>query len=329
MPRATVFSRLGAAAILAIGLSACQAPPPVVEAPVDAAEVQGIAGFLNGLTRLQANFVQTGDLGDGAGMIWLDRPGHLRIDYAGPDSSVMVASGGRVVVTDRRTHAVTTMAVSRTPLGILLAPSITLTGDVTVLAVKHLAGQTQIILRRTSAPAQGTLSLAFTEHPLVLTSVSLVDARGPAPDHGTVRDPDRSGHHPGSVRKPGQLREPAIAGASLRLPAATPLPGLDPVVLPDGLSPSDRAGFRRRRACGRQEAELDRPLREAPVAQLDRAPDYESGGWKFESFRVRQSFSFTTSFLGASGSRPTSGAAPGQARGSSARPFVHRISARS
>ena len=26
----------------------------------------------------------------------------------------------------------------------------------------------------------------------------------------------------------------------------------------------------------------------APVAQLDRAPDYESGGWKFESFRARQ-----------------------------------------
>ena len=28
-------------------------------------------------------------------------------------------------------------------------------------------------------------------------------------------------------------------------------------------------------------------LGEAPVAQLDRAPDYESGGWRFESFRAR------------------------------------------
>ena len=28
----------------------------------------------------------------------------------------------------------------------------------------------------------------------------------------------------------------------------------------------------------------------APVAQLDRAPDYESGGWEFESLRARQSF---------------------------------------
>ncbi len=28
-------------------------------------------------------------------------------------------------------------------------------------------------------------------------------------------------------------------------------------------------------------------LGQAPVAQLDRAPDYESGGQRFESFRVR------------------------------------------
>ena len=27
-----------------------------------------------------------------------------------------------------------------------------------------------------------------------------------------------------------------------------------------------------------------------PVAQLDRAPDYESGGWEFESLRARHAF---------------------------------------
>ncbi len=30
------------------------------------------------------------------------------------------------------------------------------------------------------------------------------------------------------------------------------------------------------------------PDKQAPVAQLDRAPDYESGGQRFESFRARQ-----------------------------------------
>src|SRR5260221_11643066 len=34
-----------------------------------------------------------------------------------------------------------------------------------------------------------------------------------------------------------------------------------------------------------------RPRLIAPVAQLDRAPDYGSGGWVFESSRARQSLS--------------------------------------
>src|ERR1700747_3598098 len=33
---------------------------------------------------------------------------------------------------------------------------------------------------------------------------------------------------------------------------------------------------------------IARPPRKAPVAQLDRAPDYESGGQEFESLRARQ-----------------------------------------
>jgi hypothetical protein len=35
---------------------------------------------------------------------------------------------------------------------------------------------------------------------------------------------------------------------------------------------------------------LEMPTKNAPVAQLDRAPDYESGGQEFESLRARQIF---------------------------------------
>ena len=34
--------------------------------------------------------------------------------------------------------------------------------------------------------------------------------------------------------------------------------------------------------------EFRRDAHDAPVAQLDRAPDYESGGQEFESLRARQ-----------------------------------------
>ena len=35
---------------------------------------------------------------------------------------------------------------------------------------------------------------------------------------------------------------------------------------------------------------VPRLSRRAPVAQLDRAPDYGSGGWGFDSLRVCQAF---------------------------------------
>ena len=42
----------------------------------------------------------------------------------------------------------------------------------------------------------------------------------------------------------------------------------------------------------------------APVAQLDRAPDYESGGWKFESFRARHSLLYMPTSCGADAGGP-------------------------
>ena len=90
----------------------------------------------------------------------------------------MVANGGRLIVFDRHTHATTTMSVSRTPLGLLLAPVIDLSTDVTITSLTHEQDGTQITLQKTSAPGQGTLTLALGGHPQRLLAVSVVDARG-------------------------------------------------------------------------------------------------------------------------------------------------------
>src|SRR5438477_12411796 len=50
--------------------------------------------------------------------------------------------------------------------------------------------------------------------------------------------------------------------------------------LPSGKRPDSYAAVRRRA--------LPRGRYQAPVAQLDRAPEYESGGREFESLRARQ-----------------------------------------
>src|SRR5579871_673919 len=50
-------------------------------------------------------------------------------------------------------------------------------------------------------------------------------------------------------------------------------------------SPPHRPGSS---SCVWQGSPIGSRLQNAPVAQLDRAPDYESGGQRFESFRARQ-----------------------------------------
>lgn len=136
-----------------------------------------VAAYLNNLPRFEARFTQSGDYGPGAGLVWLDRPGHLRVDFAGPAAPVMVIAGGHVQLLDRASGALTTQPVSRTPLGLLLTPTIALNGAVNVDAVsRNPEGRTlRLVLSKTGAAAQGTLTLDFAEHPLRLIAVSVTD----------------------------------------------------------------------------------------------------------------------------------------------------------
>jgi outer membrane lipoprotein-sorting protein len=163
-------------AVLVLLLSGCVAPRVVRLTAQDADDVRRVQDYLNRTERFEAHFVQSGAYGPGAGLVWLDRPGNLRIDYEGPGSRLMVISGGRVRVLDRRTGALTTMSLSRTPLGILLAPTIDLSGPVTVTSVQHVAGELGVTLERTGQAGQGSLTLFLAEMPLRLQAVTVTDA---------------------------------------------------------------------------------------------------------------------------------------------------------
>jgi outer membrane lipoprotein-sorting protein len=157
-------------------LGGCMAPPALRLSGRDADDVRRVQAYLNRTQRFEAHFVQSGAYGPGAGLVWLDRPGNLRIDYEGPGSRLMVISGGRVRVLDRHTGSLTTMALSRTPLGILLAPSIDLSGPVTVTALGHEGGGLQMTVQKTGAAGQGSLTLYLSEMPMQLRAVTITDA---------------------------------------------------------------------------------------------------------------------------------------------------------
>jgi outer membrane lipoprotein-sorting protein len=141
-------------------------------------ELAHIEAYLNSLHSMRADFVQLDNNGDSHGVVWLQRPGRLRLDYAPPSQSTLVAANGQVVLHDGATDATTFVTLSRTSLAMLLGPDITLHGPVTLTGFQQLPHAVRVTLVRTANPGQGSLTLTFQNRPLSLQEVLMVDAHG-------------------------------------------------------------------------------------------------------------------------------------------------------
>ena len=166
------FLLLSAAALLP--LSAGAAPPSTL----DQADIARIEAYLNGLKTLKAHFIQAAP--DGAiseGTAWLQRPGRMRFQYNPPSPFLLIAAHGVLTFNDSALQQTSNIPLSRTPLGILLADTVILSGAVTVTAIQRLPGQIQITLVRTESPGDGSLTLIFADNPLTLRQWTVIDAQ--------------------------------------------------------------------------------------------------------------------------------------------------------
>jgi len=184
------------AGVLAIGLSGCGAMR--VAAPTlggdDQATIAAAQIYLDQLRAFRAHFTQSGADGDAEGNVWLSRPGRLRVDYLSPRPKLLLANHGRLLLADQTTSATTTMPVSNTPLDILLADKIDLSGAVTVTSVQRFDATFQLTLMKSNAPSQGRLTLQFAAAPLTLIGVVVQDSAG----------------HMNTLRLTDMVRDPAI-----------------------------------------------------------------------------------------------------------------------
>lgn len=152
---------------------------PVALTPADQGWIDRVETALNGLTTLKARFLQVDSAGRTTqGVAWLQRPGRMRFQYDKPSDLLLVADGTEVVFHDPKLDQTTTIPLDRTPLGLLLAPVIRLSGSVTVTGFAHGDGTVQVTLERSASPSDGSLTLVFSETPFALRSWSVVDAQG-------------------------------------------------------------------------------------------------------------------------------------------------------
>ena len=166
------------AALLPFSLTA-RAAPSIALSAQDQADIARIQDYLNGLKTLKAHFLQVaGDGGVSQGTAWLERPGRMRFQYDPPSPFLLIAAHGVLTFHDSALQQTSNIGLGRTPLGILLAEHVNLSGHgVTVTAIQRVPGQIQLTLVRTNSPGDGSLTLIFSDPPLNLRQWTVVDAQ--------------------------------------------------------------------------------------------------------------------------------------------------------
>jgi outer membrane lipoprotein-sorting protein len=150
----------------------------VAQSAQDQADIRRIEDYLNGIKSLKAHFVQVApDGGLSEGTAWLERPGRMRFQYDPPSPFLLIAAHGVLTFNDSALQQTTNIGLGRTPLGILLADHVELSGKVTVTAIQRLPGQVQLTLVRTDSSGDGSLTLVFADPPLTLRQWTVVDAQ--------------------------------------------------------------------------------------------------------------------------------------------------------
>ena len=175
--------RAAAAALLSIALAS---PAAADSAALDDGDLVAIAraeAYLNGLTTLQARFVQLDSSGEATtGMLLVKRPGRLRFEYDPPTPILLVSPGSELIYYDRDLKTATRLDWEDTPAWFLLADRVSLSpgGPYRVVDVQHSSDLLVFTAVDADAPEDGRIAVMFADRSgvLKLSGWVAVDALG-------------------------------------------------------------------------------------------------------------------------------------------------------
>tara|TARA_R110002074_G_scaffold127995_3_gene268102 strand:- start:925 stop:1524 length:600 start_codon:yes stop_codon:yes gene_type:complete len=139
-----------------------------------------ISGYLNKLQTAKGEFTQINDDGSiSTGTILIKRPGKVRFEYNAPDSALVVAGSGTVVIYDRKSNQPPeTYPLARTPLSIILAKNVDLGRAKMVTGQKYDGTATTVTAQDPEHPEYGNIQLKFTANPVELRQWIINDGNG-------------------------------------------------------------------------------------------------------------------------------------------------------
>ena len=139
-----------------------------------------ISAYLNSFQTAEAKFVQiNSDDTLSSGMLYIKRPGRLRIEYDSPDRMLVVAGGGAVVVFDPKSNSgPQTFPLRRTPLSIILARTVDLENADMVTHHEFDGKSTIVTAQDPQNPQYGNLRIVFSFDPIEISEWVVTDGSG-------------------------------------------------------------------------------------------------------------------------------------------------------
>ena len=159
-------------------MAICVAPPAHAESRVSA--LSRVESYLSGITTIVADFNQVAPNGDlTSGKFYLKRPKQMRWQYSPPTPILMVTRGEYLTYYDYELDQVSDIPLQDTLLGFLSQQKISFKDKaIKVIGLEQEPGVIRLSLVQSDKPDDGTLTLQFSDKPLRLYNMQVMDATG-------------------------------------------------------------------------------------------------------------------------------------------------------
>lgn len=164
--------------IQAISTSHAENAAPKTLTPQDSIDLKRVKEYLEGIKTLKGGFLQISPEGKPiSGKVYLSKPGRFRFEYDPPETIVMVADGVFFIYIDKQLEQVTHVLLKSTPINFLLQEKVNFEGEITVTEIRRSPGVLQITVKKTKEPETGSITLVFSDNPILLKKWRIVDAQ--------------------------------------------------------------------------------------------------------------------------------------------------------
>ena len=146
----------------------------------DVADLIRIEQHLNTSRTVRARILQVASDGSYAeGMLHIQRPGRMRLEYDPPNPTMIIADGINLIYVDRELEHATTVLLRFTPAELILREDLSLSSeDLLVTGFSRSPGVIRISLVHAKDPLEGRIMMVFSDKPLELRKWIVTDAQG-------------------------------------------------------------------------------------------------------------------------------------------------------